>query len=217
MAFPTTSILDNFNRADASDLGANWTTIGSNSYRVHSSAAQANQSAGVSPADYYNVSTYGADCEAYATIAVLPSTSGSGSAFQSILIRFHDLGGGSLNGYELALQGWNGTNYTEARLYKVSNGGTLNSPISITAGAGDKLGVSAIGDTISMYLYSGGSWNLIGTVTNSDEFTTAGYLGFGGFFGGGSETAAWDDFGGGTISTGPAIPVYMNQYRLRRV
>lgn len=73
--FPTTGILDNFNRTDG-DAGANWTTAFSNngkpvieSNQLKNPTGNANNSGA-----YWNPSTF-TDCEIYVTLPVLPSPS----------------------------------------------------------------------------------------------------------------------------------------------
>ena len=84
MAFPTSAVLDNFNRAS---IGTGWSV---DPFNAGSSgiAITSNQASGGSGfrESYYNAATYGPDCEVYCTIATLPtsgSTVGLGARIQS--------------------------------------------------------------------------------------------------------------------------------------
>jgi len=72
VAFPLNGVLDSFTRIDAPTLGANWTAPlrGTEaSLTIVSNAANAT----AVESDYWNVNTFGPDCEAYFTIGALPT------------------------------------------------------------------------------------------------------------------------------------------------
>jgi hypothetical protein len=79
MAFPTTSVLDNFNRAT---LGTNWTNDpfhgGATAFPIQGSVAVGGT--GYSE-EWWNVATYGPDCECYVTISTNPTSGTSGQGF----------------------------------------------------------------------------------------------------------------------------------------
>src|SRR3990172_11420265 len=75
MAFPIVPLLDNFNRADSATLGSNWSTA-----EEHGSLQiVSNQCAVVNEAstkgNYWNVTTFSGDVEAYFTVVVAPAAS----------------------------------------------------------------------------------------------------------------------------------------------
>lgn len=183
MAFPTTGILDNFNRAnEGPPPSASWSTPAGLSGCVVSS----NQCAAAAANGFavWNTS-YNDAQECYATIAVM-----SGSV--AVFARMQNTGSGAtLDGYSVVTGG------TTIYIQRIDNGGatTLGSPISQTVSAGDAIGIVVNGSSIqSWYKASGGSWTLIDTQTDST------------YSGSGQPavvmtdtTARLDDFGGGTV------------------
>ncbi len=174
--FPTTAVLDNFNRSDANPM-TGWTDIaggfGANGTVAIGSAASWNIS-------YWNASTY-ADCEAYATVAHGASTMYvvCRMAADASTSYFHKSDGStSILGYE------DGTGDHTLASYSQS------------VSDGDSLGISAIGSTISAYYKaSGGNWVLLGSVT--DTKYSSGYIAL-------IDTgtvSTFDNFGGGAVVT----------------
>lgn len=188
MPFPSTSVLDNFNRAnEGPPPSANWTTGidgSADGFSVASNQA-APQSAAFS-SSYWNAATFGPDVEVYATIAAV-------GPFR-LYLRVQQAGTSGLDGY--IVLAYPPTN--ELYVYRVDNGSQtqLGAAFSQTIGAGDKFGASMIGNEISVYYKtSAGEWALIGTRTDS-TYGSAGHLGIASFDTTGSRL---DDFGGGTI------------------
>jgi hypothetical protein len=182
MAFPTTGVLDNFNRTDANPLDGSWTNgwWGDGNPKIVSNQF-ATQAGGGWAGAYYNAATYG-DCEAYATISTVNNFIIAGRI------------GGTLtspNCYYLF--------YTHAvselRIKKLIAGAdsTLGSVISATFASGDKVGLELFGNTITAYQYTAGAWSALGNRT--DTSYTSGYLAIELD----NSTARFDDFGGGTI------------------
>lgn len=198
MAFPTSSVLDDFNRADHEDLGSNWTDLIAG-WNISSNAARGNQVAGQDTKAGYNVATYGPDCEAYATMPALMTSNDSSMALE---LRLTTLVAGTHDGYHLDIAK-GGT----AGIYRLDNGGytLLGSTFSVTVTAGYKYGFEAVGSTLTAYYYNGSSW---ASITSRDDSTygSAGYLGIHSWPNENNGTGRFDDFGGGTIS-GASISV----------
>jgi hypothetical protein len=186
MAFPTTALLDNFNRADESPIAGNWGTP----FETNQSSAQArvvsNQYGPVGTSfgeGYWNPSTY-ADCECWATFAVaggdpmicLRLTPGTTSTATGYAVRFTPGTPGSVLAYKLP-------GYTA-----LARAGT-----AATIAVGDQVGASMIGSTITAYV------NGVAVATWTDASYASGNLGLG--FWTRNSTARLEDFGGGSPVT----------------
>lgn len=188
MPFPTTGILDNFNRADENPI-TGWTAL-FNGFRVVSNAMKGT-TAGSNFA-YYSAATYGPDCECYMTIATKVPTGGA----MAVLARLVDTGSiGTIDGYILNVAVAAGTDTITIQRLDNGVGTTLGSSISQEVSNGDSIGIECIGSSISCwYKASGGSWTNLGTRTDS-TYTAAGRVGV-------STTTdtseSFDNFGGGT-------------------
>ena len=79
MPFPTTSVLDNFNRADGG-IGSNWTSP-SNSWEVVSNKARQNSGEWV----YWNATNFGNDQEVFVTLDTLQTSNDE----TDILLKIH--------------------------------------------------------------------------------------------------------------------------------
>jgi len=200
--FPTTSLLDNFNRANGA-LGSNWTagtiTGETGAPTIVSNTAQGGTS-GSSLSANWNVTSFGPDSEVYATVTS-KITSGLSSGMQ-LRARYN---AGSKNTYTVYAEADTGTDTWT--LFKVSNSAysQLGATFSQEFAVGDAIGLSVVGTTLTAYYKaSGGSWTALTTRTDS-TFSAAGLIGMelepgSGTFG------SWDDFGGGTVVTATAVP-----------
>jgi hypothetical protein len=184
MAFPTTGILDDFNRAnEGPPPSADWTNI-VNGCKVVSNICVGGTS-GANNINKWNKASYGPDCEIYATL----------SNFTNWIDLYARFNSAFSNGYGLTI--WD---VNILRVNKIT-GGTptqIGSDITLPANlaAGDSLGMEIIGNDIKVYTkQGGGAWTLRGTVTDS-TYTGAGYLGIN--INGTSQQI--DDFGGGTVA-----------------
>lgn len=192
MAFPTTSVLDDFNRANTGPPpSASWSTgaiPGNGGMKVVSNQVGGDTNSGCDA--YYNVATYGPDSEAYITLAVKPATT---AEFWWLSLRLATPGTAGVDGYEIDVTS------NAVSIWRVTNGGytQLGSDISVTFANGEKLGAEIIGSTLAVYRYTGGAWGAaLGTRTDS-TYSAAGSIGIG------ADEAAMrgDDFGGGTVVT----------------
>ena len=188
MAFPTTGILDNFNRGDEGPPpSSNWTDI------LNGLKVVGNEVKGNSTNQYnwscWNVGTFGPDCEAYITMSDNMTNGGRGTC-----LRCTTLDSGTIDGY---LSGWYAANDEELRIYRIDNGGftQLGASVSWISDVGDKIGGEAIGGTIKCYVDDGGAGWAEKLSRDDATYGDAGYVGYRIF----KHLEASDDFGGGTI------------------
>jgi hypothetical protein len=192
MAFPQTGILDAFTRADTGPPpSSNWTTVTGTGHVV-SSNQLANSAANHSESGW-NVQTFGPDVELYYDMATKPST----GKWCDLDIRVSALSAG-WSGYQVEFTTTAGTDTID--IYRVDAGSftALGAQIALDFLDGDGFGVEMVGNTITVYRRTGGSWSSVGTRTDS-TYTGAGYLVVGS---GDTTTARLDNVGGGTIGPG---------------
>jgi hypothetical protein len=183
-AFPSTGVLDNFNRANGA-LGANWTG------GLRPSAATAPVITGnamvagsVTSTAWWNQSSFGPDCEAYATVV-------TGNIAPTLFARVQNPGASNVSGYLFQAQGMSAgfiQSITNDAVTTIG-GGSFQIPANTT-----KIGLSVVGNTISAWGYTNGAWAVITTRTDS-TYSAAGYIGVSL---GASSLDSFDDFGGGT-------------------
>lgn len=197
MAFPTTSILDTFDRAnEGPPPSANWSSaIGAlgGGFKVVSNAC-AVDGLGVAGAasDYWNVSTFPANCEAYFTITTLPTDTNSVQLFA----RGQQLGDLTADAYSVAIERDDTLGDTVA-IVRLDNatGTVLGTPVSVTFQVGDSIGIELVGSSIrSKYKPVGGSWSQLDSQTDG-TYTGTGYIGIIAD----NTAVVINDFGGGAI------------------
>lgn len=182
LSFPSTPILDDFNRAnEGPPPSASWTgpaTGFGNNLQVVSNAVAAVGAAG---SGYWNPSTLGPDSEVYATYAALGTFTVLGRVSSP---------GATFNGYGFQAPG------ASVRMFRFDSGvGTqLGESIGQARSVGDILGLELVGSTLAGYVRTSGVWSAPITQTDS-TYTSAGYLALSL----GGTTGSYDDFGGGTI------------------
>lgn len=200
MTFPTTGIIDDFNRADEGPLsnGGKWTNqirSGDDNLRVDTNQC-ATIAGGISQqgSAWWNNATFGPDCECYTTLPVLPT----GGSRATVLARLANPGGGACDGY-LALM--RPTGQTTQGIYRYDNdvATLLGASVTPTWTAGDKLGIEIIGSTIRMMQYTSGAWSELASRTDT-TYSAAGYIGIDS----GVADTRFDDFSGGTVVSGTA-------------
>lgn len=201
MAFPTTSVLDNFDRANSTGLSnANWSTdydaAGRAAHDIVSNTAEA--PGGGFGSNWWNVATYGPDCEVYATLSVMPTTQAA-----RIHLRLNGQGTAGVTGYELECLA-DGTGFL-----KRIDGGNFNTNTVIhdfdtltVWQVGDSMGLEAVGSTLTAYRKRGGTWAVLDSAVDANH-SGAGHI----HMMTQNETVArFDDFGGGTIVTTASVP-----------
>lgn len=182
MAFPETSILDDFNRSDEGPPpSASWTNV-ENGLEVISNQCRGDQ-IGAGNWSNWNVETFGPDCEVYTTLADLGAI--------NVYLR--------MNTVDTNDDGYRITAYNDEQIVQRHDNGSgtqLGAAISQTMADGDKHGASMVGSTITVYFDDGGAgWGATGTRSDG-TYTVAGYIGSRLY----SNIPDIDDFGGGTIA-----------------
>lgn len=189
MTFPSTSVLDQFNRA--APLGSGWSspvvpgdatpTITSNQVSVGSAAYGST---------YWNAGTFGPDGEVYITIPTLVANNEACGIF----FRVSNPNAAGLTCYLVEYQRKPAaTDLT--KLFRYDNSTTLTqvgSSISQEFSAGDTLGVKFLGSTYRVYRNGA----QIGSDLTDATYKTAGYIGLELE----NTTGRLDDFGGGTVT-----------------
>lgn len=183
MSFPTTSVLDNFNRADGA-LGANWSAAGAVPAYTGGAAVVSNQCSNTGVADdsrIWAASVFGPNSEAYFTFE-------SNGGYKGVILRLVNANTTSASGYMVLF---------DNNFYRIDN--NVATSIGTYSGAaawntGVKLGASIVGSTLTAYQDTGGGFAaLTGTVTDA-TYSAAGGIGF--YL---TTTSPLDDFGGGTV------------------
>lgn len=207
MAFPTTSVLDDFNRADAGTLGANWTNdifgVGSVSFSIASNKA----STTVGGYEWFSQQTFGPDCETYITLGTTLDTFFDGevnidSSF-NLYTRLQTPGSNATDGYFCITYP---PGAAGGFLVRMDNGvgTTLGAQFTCDGNAGDKIGIEAVGSTLTVYRKpAAGAWGSLAVRTDGTYST--GYLGIAILASGSGIAYTLDDFGGGTIGDAPAV------------
>ena len=195
MAFPSTPILDTFNRPDENPLAGIWTAFtGLGGLRVVSNQCGISNAGYVFCGDFIGQNFF--DAEAYVTWNTL-----DGAVESQLIVRVTDsttnsfttIGDLSKNGYFFAIAG-NGTTCYIDRMDASALTTIASTTVSALAG-GDAIGVSAIGSTITGWLKRGaGAWTSV--VTANDATYTHGAIALET----NSPVVRYDDFGGGNIT-----------------
>ncbi len=192
MAFPTTGLVDQFNRAnEGPPPSANWTTsTGLNGLQVDTN--QVRSSSGTS-FGFWNAATFGPDSECYCTIP----TKGANTQLCAVYVRLKDDSSfATLDGYTAFFTVVSGGNNDTITVQRIDNGvGTnLGSTITQEFSSGDALGMDMVVSTINVYYKSGaGAWTNVGNRSDS-TYADAGHIGLAIA----GTTYRVDDFGGGT-------------------
>lgn len=179
MSFPTTSVLDNFNRADEGPPPSDSWSFPIDPDNDGDVVVVSNECTfdGFGGA-YWSEETFGPDTEVYITAS-------STSTFE-LHARMTNPGFSGRDGY---LSEFNIGGDTIA-IYRVDNNTAtqLGDDIPFTLADGDVLGLAIIGSAIIAYVNG-----VAVAIRTDDTYTTAGYIGVAGEDGG-----VFDDFGGGT-------------------
>jgi len=192
MAFPTTGLLDNFNRADENPIGnGNWSGpiwSGDNQLRVASNQC-APQTSGPWHNSYWSAAQFG-NCEVYATVPTVGATDDD----LNLYVRIASPGGAGLDCYIFAI-GYQASPSNNSVIYRVDNTTLtqLGASLTVDLDAAEKIGFECNGSSLTAYLFESGAW--ASQASRTDSTYSSGYIG--------AEiennTARLDDFGGGTI------------------
>lgn len=192
MAFPTTGILDNFNRTNDPHPVTGWTDY-YNGWDLVSNAFKGSAAADWS-VSYWNAGTF-QNCEGYFTITTKDTTNGS-----NVWLEFRVAQAGT-NEYGYYIVAVTNSSGNDSLTLGYQDAGGTHSLLDVfqEVSNGDSIGFSANDSTLQLwYKASGGSWTQLGTDVTDTTYTAAGYLELSCY------GTAWviDDFGGGTIVSG---------------
>lgn len=189
LSFPTTGILDDFNRPNESPLGnGTWSGplySGENQLSLSSHACD-----GSTGNSYWSASQFGPDCECWWTLS---RAAGNGEEML-VYARIANPNNASLDAYRVDVN-FQAAGGEIIRIQRVDNASTTNLGVGVTQEvvAGDSIGIACIGSSIqSWYKASAGSWTMLEQVTDA-TYGAAGYIGAEEVGG------AFVPFGGGTV------------------
>lgn len=196
-AFPDNGVLDTFTGTDGTTPpNSNWTNAriagGGSQNVVIQDNAVSTASFNVDADAYWNAATFGAACEAYATIVNIANNQ-AGSTW----CRLVNIGVGTTDGYGLE---WNdaGSSILIKRLDNTVET-TLGATITQTITAGDSIGIKTVGDQICVwYKVGAGAWTELSCRTDA-TYSAGGSIGLS--INGETTVGGMDDFGGGTVAT----------------
>ncbi|HEU5004945.1 MAG TPA: hypothetical protein VFT49_02540 [Candidatus Saccharimonadales bacterium] len=183
--FPQNGVIDNFNRTNNASLGANWAgpidPSASNTWQVNSNQALDNHFG--SGTDNYRTNISAANTEAYFTIEV-PNE-------YLVWARIKNPNTSNFSGYSLD---WESGSFLG--ILKTVNGTTtvLATGTAATQIAGNRMGISVVGSTITAYIDTGSGWVQAAQATDS-SVVGVGTIGISAV----SQNDRIDDFGGGAV------------------
>lgn len=196
-SFPTTQILDDFNRANTGPPpSGNWSqgplqfTAGEG-LQVSSNTVIRKPTGSYRQDNYWNPTTFGPDSEAYVTVVNKVSTDEI-----ALILRAKEIGSTTSDYYVLGVSLSDGV-WTIQRQDN-NNFNTLGSSFTQAISNGDSVGFSARGSTLTAwYKAAAGSWTAL-TSREDSTYLTAGYIGL---QMAGANGSTLDNFGGGTSSS----------------
>ena len=162
MAFPETSIIDDFNRDnEGPPLSSDWTEIGYATGGLKVSSNECVPEDAGSCLEYYNVATYGPNCEVYVTDHVLGFKN-------AVLNRLQSPDTAETDGY--ILEADENAAPDVLKLSRLDDGvrTLLGASIEQVLDSDDKFGIESVGDTHTVYFDDGGAgWGSLGSRTDS--------------------------------------------------
>jgi len=184
-AFPGVTLLDDFNRADAATLGANWTAdpggYGLSAPSVSSNAAtysviDPNWTAEA----FWNVAAFGANIDLALVVKELPSDGTRG--IYGFYDRLSDPGNATTQGYIHSFW-WDRTEPTAIQCvcFRLPDFDLSETETAAIAGlsVGDTLAVRLRGGTFTYYHFHGGTWAVLTHIIDPDPYEAAGHVGIG--------------------------------------
>ena len=190
MTFPTTAVLDDFDRDDEGPPpSASWTSQAGEDGLLVLSDQCAGEDSNNDCFAWWNTE-YGSSSEVYVTLDTLPE-----DGLSAILFARFDSQDTDGSGYRLV---YNREDEDSPDIFAVEriDAGDETELLSIEQdiNTGDSIGLEIVGSTLTVYHKPGsGSWTSLGSATDS-TYADAGYIGL--MLGG--SAARGDDFGGGT-------------------
>jgi hypothetical protein len=196
-SFPTTGILDNFNRADESPLAnGTWSMpieTGHDNIVLVGNQIQ-RSGAGSSGDAYWSASSFGPDAEVYVTVTTKPAD----GFCEAVVCKIANPNSSSLNGYQGEFCSAAGTDTWT--IYKIANNSfsalsVSGSDVELTAG--DSIGLECKVGSQKLKRKSSGVWANVKTATDSSYDSVIGNIGVHVE----GTTSQADDFGGGTVNS----------------
>lgn len=201
MAFPTTAVLDDFNRTeDPLSQGGAWSNpTESGDVTLKTNGSTLLLGSGTGYGDAYRTTSVGPDSEVYCTLSTLGAV-GTDNVF--IYVRVASPGGAGLDGYVMGFGRGAGAADDGWTIFRIDDaaGTQLGAQIVQDVAAGEKIGLEIIGSTIAPYHYNGSVWTQLGTRSDS-TYSAAGKIAIT------FNDVTWriDNFGGGTVVVTPAL------------
>jgi len=201
MAFPTTPVLDDFNRSNGA-IGSNWSTpaVGSSDVAPTINTNVVIAGTSVYGSAYWNVETFGPDCEVYMTIPA--AATGWSAGF--LTCRAQDINTASQDEYQIQIDVSGGIDLK--RTINDTQSAVLLA-LADVINAGDKIGMRVItqgnDNLIEIWADVGAGWVMLDDYLDVNANSTypvianAGYIAFA-LYGNSAVTRSIDDFGGGT-------------------
>jgi hypothetical protein len=191
MAFPNTSVLDDFNRSNQQlDASPDWVQAppDDDSMRIVSNQAEGNTS-GTYFGNLWDNALSSDDHEAYITIAT--KNGADNEVVAAVYLRVSGTGA-SETGYYCYATRKSGTDQIDVDSFTGTSFSSAGSSQNQEISDGDVFGAEIIGSTIKVYI----NGSEVGTWTDS-TYSTGKYIGFGVQ----GNTTEFDDFGGGVPTT----------------
>ncbi len=198
MAFPTTSVLDDFNRAnEGPPPSASWRT---DNYNTASSTLAVDTNicitTGFPNGGGLWGTSVGADTEVFVTENFSPS---NGQSFY-LFARIVTPGSAAVDGYLAEFDRADANPGYTIRIQRIDNNSltTLGAVITETGGAhvdGNAVGLSVVGSTLSVFIRRSGVWSAAIDTRTDSTYAAGGFIGFRMS----ATSMLGDDFGGGTV------------------
>jgi hypothetical protein len=192
-AFPTTPVLDNFNRADGA-IGSNWSNdpVAGGATPAVIASNQLQAPSGGYAEMWWNAASFTGNIEVFATVAAKATTASAGVYIS--VGQYPSSTASTWDSYELAFLG--DTNMWRIQRKTNDAATTIAGPTAGTLNAGDKFGLAVNNGVLTGYRYDGTSWSAVISATDATHtFENGAYLSFATFDTG--SVNRLDDFGGG--------------------
>ncbi len=185
MGFPTTPILDNFNRAnEALEVSANWAELASG-LDIVSNEVKGSNTSGSNAAGWVGDTFNKLAQESFAKVTVKPLTGEQFFAFARL--------DGGFDGYAVnAITETGADNMSVVRLD--AGVGTVLDTSNMEFSVGDSIGIRSVGDEHQLWYHDGSSWTKLASELDSTH-KTQGDIGLILV----NDTVQIDDFGGGNF------------------
>jgi hypothetical protein len=172
MAFPSTHILDDFNRADEMPLNqANWRDVFG--VVVNTNRAEVSPDGLAYGASVYST-VFGPDCDAYVFIPTIDT--GGLMLVQAIIFARADMTLENAYAVDMIYNGGGGADRIVLACAVAGVPAFIGIYGGLTLVDGDGIGIRCEGNNISAYRYTGGAWGLLGTVADATH-PGAGFFG----------------------------------------